>query len=110
MLKDVKAKEEIHAWTHHESPHQHHAPKDEEDEEEVEGVTTTAEPEPSSSSEATPLLGEGAAPKPGWRKRLKRNFKEIMNPPLAGGLTAAFFGVVPFLHKWFFTDDSLLAP
>ncbi|WOO80684.1 putative transporter [Vanrija pseudolonga] len=111
MLKDVKAKEEIHAWTHHETPHQHHAPKDEEDEEDaVVDVLTTAEAQPSTSSEATPLLGEGPAPKPRWTKRLKRNVKEIMNPPLAGGLTAAFFGVVPFLHKWFFTDDSLLAP
>ncbi|KAL1411639.1 hypothetical protein Q8F55_002603 [Vanrija albida] len=108
MLKDEKAKEEIHAWTHHETPHQHHAPKDDD---EGEGEEAAGGPEPAPQSEASPLLGE--PPKPAdkrWAKRLKRNVKEIMNPPLAGGLTAALFGVVPFLHRWFFTDDSFLAP
>ena len=95
-----------------------HVPTHEEDENESPESPATACDAPS-VPEATLMNGTRTSAntrKEGWAKRVRRGIryvgsglKKIGNPPLVGGLTGVFCGIIPLSHKWLF-EQGWLSP
>lgn len=45
-----------------------------------------------------------------YSKKIKTFLIQFSNPPLVGGVSAVFFGIIPFLHHQFFDPAGLLTP